>query len=127
MPATIEGLKVTALLDAGASDVYLSEEIAQSLCSSPFVKVTLASDSASTVSDGCVTSTIKQAGHEYSLDFMVVNVLCTNVILGQWFMKRHRNVVFTADGLENDFVLRNSSVCRVIASKTPTPGLLRNL
>jgi len=42
-------------------------------------------------------------------------------------MKRHRNVVFATGGLENDFVLGNSSACRVAASKTPTPRLFRNL
>jgi len=80
IPATIEGLKVNARLVSGASDVYLSAEIAQRLYlepSGPLVKVTLASDSASTVSDEFVTSTIKLAGREYSLDFMVVKGLCT--------------------------------------------------
>jgi len=59
IPATIEGLKVTALLDSGASDVYLSAEIAERLYlepSGPLVKVTSASGSASTVSDRFVTS-----------------------------------------------------------------------
>jgi len=45
-------------------------------------------------------------------------------------MKRHRNVVFATGGLENDFVLGDSSACRyfaVAASKTPTPRLFRNL
>ena len=119
IPATIEGLKVTALLDSGTSDVYLSAEIAQRLYlepSSPLVKVTLASDSTSTVSDGFVTSTIKFAGREYSLDFMVVRGFCTDVILGQRFMKRHRNVVFATGGFENDFVQGDSSACRVAAS-----------
>jgi len=110
--------------------VYLSAEIAQRLClepSGPLVKVTLASDSASTVSDGFVTSAIKLAGRAYSLDFMVVKGLCTDGIRGQRFMKRHRNVVFATGGLENDFVLGDSSACRVAASKTPTPRLFRNL
>jgi len=51
------------------------------------VKVTIASDSTSTVSDGFVTPTIKLAEREYSFDFMVVKGLCTIVILGQQFMK----------------------------------------
>jgi len=42
-------------------------------------------------------------------------------------MKRHRNVVFATDGLENDSVLGDSSACRVAASKTPTSRLFRNL
>jgi len=110
--------------------VYLSAEIAQRVYLEPsglLVKVTLASDSASTVSDGFVTSTIKLAGRKYSLDFMVVEGLCTDVILGQRFMKRHRNVVFATGGFENDFVLGDSSACRVAAFKTPTPRLFRNL
>ena len=119
--ATIEGLKVTTLLDSGASDEYLSAKIAQRLC------LELAFDSASTVSDGFVTSTTKLAGREYSLAFMVVKELCTDGIRGQRFMKRHRNVVFATGGLENDFVLGDSSACRVAASKTPTPRLFRNL
>jgi len=88
--------------------VYLGADIAQRLYlepSGPLVKVTLASDSASTVSEGFVTSAIKLAGREYSLDFTVVKGLCTDVILGQRFMKRHRNVVFATGGLEKDFVL----------------------
>ena len=90
IPATIEGLKVTALLDSGASDVYLSVEIAQRLYlepSGPLMKVTLASDSVSTVSEGFVTSAIKLVGREYSLDFTVVKGLCTNVIYGAPFVK----------------------------------------
>jgi len=50
---------------------------------------------------------------------MVVKGLYTDVILGQRFMKRRRNVVFATGGLENDFVLGDSSACRVAASKTP--------
>jgi len=36
---------------------------------------------------------------------MVVKGLCTDVILGQQFMKRHRNVVFATGGLANGFAL----------------------
>ena len=64
VPAAIKRLKVTALLDSGASELYLSAKIARCLCvepSSPLVKVMLAFDSASTVSDGFITSTIKLA------------------------------------------------------------------
>jgi len=49
--------------------VYLSAEIALRLYlepSGPLVKVTLASDSASTVPDGFVTSIIKLAGRKLS-------------------------------------------------------------
>jgi len=45
--ATIKRWKVMALLDSGASDLYLSAEIARRIClepSSQFVKVTLVSD-----------------------------------------------------------------------------------
>jgi len=49
----------------------------------------LASDSASTIPDGFVMSSIKLAECKYSLDFMVVKPLCTDVVLSQQFMKLH--------------------------------------
>jgi len=39
VPAAIKGLKVTALLDSGASDLYLSAKIARCLCLERGVKL----------------------------------------------------------------------------------------
>ena len=98
MMSEINDTEVNCLLDTGASGNFMSEDTAKStkvkLHGKPY-KVSMATNKLSANVLGQAITDIKVLGRTYfNISFGVVPFLCADLILGQNFLKQHKEVVF---------------------------------
>ena len=115
---------VEGLLDSGVSEnfnntnVTLANGLKPSGISS---KVSMASTQITVSVRGNVIGNLEIEGRTYpGLSFGVVDSLCTDVILGQAFMKRHNEVIFRLGGPEKKLIVDSPAQCAVTVSKLGT-------
>ena len=91
-------------------------------------KVSMASTQITASVRGNVIANLEIEGRTYpGLSFGVVDSLCTDVILGQAFMKRLNEVIFRLVGPEKRLIVDSPAQCAVTVSKLGTYRLFRNL
>ena len=122
---------VEGLLDSGASENFINANVALSNGLKPneiLSKVSMASTHITASVRGNVIANLKIEGRTYpGLSFGVVDSLCTDVILGQAFLKKHNEVIFRLDGPEKRQMVDSPAQCAVTVSKLETYRLFGNL
>ena len=131
LPAKLNGLPVKSLLDTGASESFVNEEIAKNaklvLQGRPS-RVSMASDNLSAPVIGKVCSNLLLQGRDYpNVTFSVMSGLCADVVLGQDFLRQHKKVVIKLGGPKKSLLVGKASTCGVAASEVKCNRLFRNL
>ena len=87
MPCVLKGLKIDGLLDTGASENFISEEVAKSVGLKPSgykSQVSMASDELTAPVLGKVQNELELQGRKYpNVTFGVIPKLCADIVLGQ--------------------------------------------
>ncbi|XP_077971774.1 uncharacterized protein LOC144425880 [Styela clava] len=109
-----------ALLDSGASQSYIKASVAKSLgltLYGPKTVIALASNESVAQTIGFVDAPLKIGTRVYdAMKFGVVENLCTDIILGQDFLSKHRKVVFEFNG-DLDSLYVGKEVCNLASAK----------
>ena len=93
----------------------------------PF-KVSIATSKLIANALGQIITDIKIQGRtHFNISFGVVLFLCANVILGQNFLKQHKEVVFQLGGHEEKVILGSNDRCGVTVSTVETPHIFHNM
>ncbi|XP_076061516.1 uncharacterized protein LOC143037271 [Oratosquilla oratoria] len=131
---TINGRKLSALVDSCSDDSYIDEEIARDL---KFLihrtgkDVTLAQKSLHTNSHGYVVVdlTLHLNGQTYpSTRLALMKDLCCGVLLGQDFQKQHQSIVIEYGGPKPTLKLPDTdSYCSLAAAAVDEPSLFQHL
>ncbi|XP_077969923.1 uncharacterized protein LOC120331269 [Styela clava] len=113
-----------ALLDSGASQSYIKASVARSLgltLYGPKTVIALASNESVAQTIGFVDAPLKIGTRVYdAMKFGVVENLCTDIILGQDFLSKHRKVVFEFNG-DLDSLYVGKEVCNLASAKVSEP------
>lgn len=127
----INGREVDCLIDTGASENFINASTAKSIgakIEGKPSKVVMASNELRAKVLGKLVAEIKVQGRNYSnVNFGVVPSLCADVILGQKFLKQHKEVVFHLGGHEEKLVIEGNDRCGVTVSAVESPQIFRNL
>ena len=119
--------KLNCLLDSGASENFINKNVVDELRLKIFgakTNVTMASQAFSVKVLGKVKETLKLKGQTYdNLTLHIVPKLCADIVLGQAFMKQHKEVVFKLGGSKTGLIVAH---CGVAASRVHTQRLFRN-
>ena len=122
----INGYTMTALIDTGSSENFISKNIVDKL-QIPYTKhigcVSMASSALKTEIHGSFTAEIELVGKHYkNKSMLVLSDLCADVIIGQSFMKEHSSITLTFGG-----DLPPLSICALGPSSISPPTLFTNL
>jgi len=124
----IAGIKTRALLDSGASRNFIATLFVKSLglnLVGSSEKMVMASTSLDQSLQGTVTADINAAGRLYSnVELGDLPSLCSDVILGQEFVKLHSEVNFTRGGVKPPL---NIHFCSLAVAKVDPPRLFKFL
>ena len=119
------------LFDSGASENFINTNVALAnglKLSGILSKVLMASTQITASVQGNISANLERKGRTYpGLSVGVVDSLCTDVILGQAFMKKHNEVIFRLGGPEKRLIVDSPAQCAVTVSKLGTYRLFRNL
>ena len=131
LPAKLNGLPVKSLLDTGASESCINEAIANNakleLQGRPF-RVSMVSDNLTAPVIGKACSNLELQGRDYTnVTLSVMPGFCADVVLGQDFLRQHREVVIKLGGLKERLLVGKDSTCGVAASEVKCDRLFRNL
>ena len=109
----VKGNKCRALLDTGSSDGFMCQRLvnAYNLCVHPeSSRVSMASTSLSTTMTGHCLMNLKLMGSKYcSVRLSILPDICSDVILGQDFMKHHEWGIVQFGGDKPLFPLHTST------------------
>ncbi|XP_076814961.1 uncharacterized protein LOC143461082 [Clavelina lepadiformis] len=128
---SIRDQNLCALVDSGSSDNYINAVTAKSL-NLPITptrqEVSMAQSSLRCTMLGSCTTNIVINNRKYEkVQLGVMDNLCSDVILGQAFQKRHNRLIIKYGGIEEDFTLSKPIVCALpaatIAMETLFPQL----
>lgn len=124
MKVYVNGHKVTALFDTASSDSYIREDLISrfKLQSKPMreEKIGLASEKVSiNVSKYCSVNVVVKGEHYREVQLKVMNNLCSQVLLGQDFMKLHDTIVMSFGGTKPPLMVCNAT------RKLPQPCKLK--
>ena len=130
-PAIINGHEVTALLDTGSSLSFIRYDVATRLnlkIKPSSVHVQMASSNLITDVKGSCVIKLEILERKYDeINLLLIENLCSDVILGQDFFKLHKSITFNFDGAkDNTHILHLLEVCSSAASVEP-PSLFSNL
>ena len=132
--AEILGVKLQALLDTGASESFINEEIAKSLkleIDYSQKDVTMANKKINIKSKGYVSVDMKLILNNRiypSFRFLVMKDLCCDIVLGHDFQELHSKVTFEYLGdLPEVIVNENNSLCILEAAEVDLPTLFPNI
>ena len=132
-PATVyvkvNGHQVKALIDTGSSDNFISAKLVSTLGTKVLPrssKVSMASSSLSSHVRGYCVSTVTVDDREYrEVDLSILPDLCTDVILGMPFLRRHEGITLELGGDEPELNICNLAQMKV--SQAASPKLFSNL
>ena len=122
---TVNGFQMTALVDTGSSDSYISANIAKekgmnitpsSAC------INMASTSLTKKTQGHIIASMTYKERHYKQKLSLLPDLCADVILGHDFMSQHSEICFPFNGVQESL-----SICGVAAAKVAAPSLFENL
>ena len=93
LPAVIDGVTVTVLIDSCSSDSFINQQVTNrlQLAISPTTRnISMALTTLKTDVNGCCTTDITLNDRTYSnVKLSVLKVLCSDIILEHDFQKRH--------------------------------------
>ena len=115
LPAVIYGVTLTALIDSCSSDSFINQQVANrlQLAISPTTRnISMALTTLKTDVIGCCTTDITLNDRTYcNVKLSVLKDLCSNIILGHNFQKRHKRLTIELHGSQSDLIVSNSSSC----------------
>ena len=127
--ATVNGRQVTALIDTGSSDNFISAKLVPALGMKVLPrssKVSMTSSSLSTQVRGYCVSTVTVEDRKYrEVELSILPDLCTDVILGMPFLRRHEGITLELGGDEPELSICNLAQMKV--SQAASPRLFSNL
>ena len=116
----------TALLDTGSSDNFINEKlisVIQPTVHPRSANVSMASSTLAKQTKGYCVSNLTVEGRDYEdVELSILPDLCTDLILGMPFLKRHQDVRLTFGGKEPRL-----EICGMTRMKVETPKLFSNL
>lgn len=131
MDVYIKGKKLTALIDSGSSESYISLHTSKRLNLNVIPSnhsVQMASASMKMKSSGfCLTELIIDSVKYEATKLNVLDNLCCDVILGLDFQSQHKRLIFEFNGVSPDLVVSNDSTCALAVADTKEASLFTNL
>ena len=120
VPIVINGVALTALIDSCSSESFINEQVANrlKLTLSPSTRnISMALTTLKTDIIGCCTADITLNNCTYTdVILSVLKDLCSDVILGHDFQKRHKRVTIELHGPQSDLIVSNSPSCALAAA-----------
>jgi len=111
--AKINAISISALLDSGASENFVDKRLVDDLqlkIEGSSSEITMASTKLLAPTHGKTHACLSLLNRNYkNTSLEIMDGLCADVILGQEFVKRHREVVFQMGGAEKTLVIPNVS------------------
>ena len=131
LPISVNGNKLTALIDSGSSESYVNSEVCKTSKLGIYPserQVQMASSTTKIKSCGfCVVNVkLKDASYE-AVRLNVFDNLCNDVILSLDFQTQHRKLVFEFNGDSPDLIVSPNSSCPLTAASTEEASLFSNL
>ena len=127
----VNGIELKGLLDTGASESFVNEgiaEIAKLHLEGKPSRVSMASDKLMAPTLGKVCISLKVQGCDSpNVMLGVMPGLCADVVLGQDFLRRHKEVIIKLDGPRDTLLVDNDPFCGVAACNAECDRLFRNL
>ena len=122
----VNGIKLSALIDTGSSESYVSQSIVDKLklnVQNSRKRITMASTNLSSLTHGhCIVTLLYNNISYPAIKLSVLPSLCSDILLGHDFLKLHSSVQIPFGGK-----LSPLSVCGVLASKLISPPLFEHL
>lgn len=132
--ATINGRKVSALMDSCSTDSYIDEQVAQELgleVHKTSKGISLAQKSLTTSSPGFVIVDLQLSPSDQpypGTQLGIMKDLCSDLILGQDFQRMHLSVKFEYGGPRPELTLKgDEAYCALAAATLDQPSLFPNL
>ena len=131
LPISFNGTRLTALVDFGSLESYISSFICKKLNLDIYPtshQVQLASTTIKLKSTGFRLADVHI--HKSKYDAIRLNLfddLCSDVILGLDFQHQHQCLIFQFDGECLDLIVANDKVCSVAAATTEKVSLFSDL
>ena len=126
----VDKLPARALLDTGATESYIHEQLLKELkpkSQGELSRISLASVGSSVQVHGFVLVLVKAFSHWYELKMGVVQELCADLILGQDFLKKHKLATFLMGGPSKATEVNQCNTCGVAAADIQPPRLFQFL
>ena len=131
VPIVINGVALTALIDSCSSESFINEQVANrlKLTLSPSTRnISMALTTLKTDIIGCCTADITLNNCTYTnVILSVLKDLCSDVILGHDFQKRHKRVTIELHGPQSDLIVSNSPSCALAAASVDELSLFANV
>ena len=131
VPCSLNGLLFDSLLDTGASDNFVDKKVAESLgfkLQGGTSVVSMASEKLNAPILGQILGNLEIQGRNYfCVTLGVVPDLCSDIVLGQSFMNKHKEITSKLNGTQEGLVTQNSVRCGVATSNVKSPRLFNNL
>ena len=125
-PITIDGHKVKALVDTGSSESFIDASIVKAKSLRTFnskTKIAMATNDHCSHTQGHIVCKLKFKDQHYNeVKLSILPNLCSDVILGHDFLKKHEKVEIPFEGPRKPF-----SLCGLAAAKVEPPFLFENL
>ena len=110
LTALIANTEVSALIDTGSSSSFINADTAERLGMKiiPFYEnISMASSLSTENIHGYCNTDVQINGSDYNdVKLKVLKNLCSDILLGQYFLSQHRQVIFKLKGKKDDFVVR---------------------
>ena len=131
LPILIKDKPLTALVDSGSSESYINSTICSKLGQDVYptthqVQMASTAMTIKSTSFSLVDISINKTCYP-STRLNILEILCSDVILGLDFQSKHQNLVIKFDGESPDLVVAPQSRCFLMAAKTPEVSLFSNL
>ena len=123
--AKMKGKEVDVLIDSGASGNFIDSKVATELkitVHGEGSEISMASQELLTNTHGSLKTAILVLNRSYLLNFEVIDKLCTDVILGQDFLRKHSEVTFCMGGSDPPLKI-NDNQLNVAVAKVEAPRL----
>ena len=120
VPCSLNDLLFDSLLDTGASNNFVNKKVTESLGLKPqggTSVVSMASGKLNAPILGQISGNLEIQGRNYfDVTLGVVPDLCSDIVLGQSFMNKHKEITFKLNGTQEGLVIRNPVRCGVATS-----------
>ena len=131
VPCSLNGLLFDSLLDTRSSDNFVKNKVAES----PGLKpqgdtsvVFMASGTLNAPILGQMSGNLEiQRRNYFNVTLGVVPDLCSDIVLGQFFINKHKEITFKLNRTQEGLVIQNSVRCGVATSNIKSPRLFNNL
>ena len=123
--AKMKGKEVDVLIDSGVSGNFIDSKVAAELkitMHGEGSEISMASQELLAKTHGSLKTAILVLNRSYLLNFEVIDKLCTDVILGQDFLRKHSEVTFCMGGSDPPLKI-NDNQLNVAVAKVEAPRL----